>query len=181
MKKKLPLLLLFIAVILFFSACIKDTDFNQTDDIEVTPILELDFLFSNISSQTFTDIGVNNLVLSDTTDFSFLNDDFTVDNLERAEFYFKNTNSMPVNFEMKFQFLDENNEEHYLITIPITSGELNNPVVSEYIENIETDGIVSLTMADKVVLSVEASSIVDNIEGTLKLQSKATYYLKIIQ
>jgi len=181
MKKKFPLLLLFTAVILFFSACIKDTDFNQTDDIEVTPIIELDFLFSNITSQIFTDIGVNNLVLSDTTDFDFLNDQFTVDNLERAEFYFKNTNSMPVSFEMKFQFLDENNEEHYLISIPIASGELNNPVISEQIENIETDGIVSLTMADKVVLSIEASSSVDNIEGTLKLQSKTTYYLKIIQ
>ncbi|MCF6308213.1 MAG: hypothetical protein L3J09_09675 [Flavobacteriaceae bacterium] len=181
MKKKFPLALIFIAVLLFFSACIKDTDFNQTDAIEITPIIELDFLFSNITSQTFTDIGINNLVLSDTTNFNFLNDEFTVDNLERAEFYFKNTNSMPVDFEMKFQFLDDNNEEHYLISIPIISGELNNPVISEHIENIETDGIISLTMANKVVLSIEASSSVDNLEGTLKLQSKTTYYLKIIQ
>jgi len=181
MQKKFPQLVPLIAVILFFTACIKDTDFNQTDDIEVTPIIELDFLFSTLTSQTFTDIGVNNIIISDTTDFSFFNDVFTIDNLEKAEFYFKNTNSMPVNFDMEIQFLDDNNEEHYLITIPISSGELNIPIVSEHIENIEADGIISLTMANKVVLRIEASSVVDNVEGSLKLQSKTTYYLKIIQ
>ena len=181
MKKKLHLLFLFTAVILIFTACIKDTDFNQTDDIVITPILELDLLFFNLNSENFSDLGTNNLVVTDTTFFNFLNDEFTVDNLIKADFYFRNTNSFPIQFTTQYQFLDENNDLHYEILIPVNSGSLNNPVITEYTEIIEGDNIVNLTMAEKVVVNVLASSPLDNLDGILKLQSKTTYYLRIEQ
>ena len=181
MKKNLYLLFLFIAVVSLFTACVKDTDFNQTDDIVVAPTLELDFLFFNVDSESFSDLGVNNLVITDTTEFSFLNDDIAVDNLIRADFYFRNTNSFPVQFTTQYQFLDENNDLHYEILIPVNDGTLNNPVITEYSEIIEGDGILSLTMAEKVVINIVASSSVDNLEGNLNLQSKTTYYLRVEQ
>ena len=76
MKKKIYPIFLLIAVVLFFSACIKDTDFDQTEEIEISPTIELDFLFFNLHSQSFTENGISNLVISDTTNFDFLNDDF---------------------------------------------------------------------------------------------------------
>ena len=181
MKKKLHLLFLFTAVILFFTACIKDTDFNQTDDIVVTPTLELDFLFFNLNSENFSEIGMNNLVVTDTTNFNFLNDEFTADNLLKADFYFKNTNSFPIQLTTQYQFLDENNNIHYEIIIPVNTGSNLNPVITEHNEIIEGDDIINLTMAEKVVVNIIASSSVDNLDGLLNLQSKTTYYLRIEQ
>ena len=181
MKKKIYLLFSIVILSLFFTACIKDTDFDQTDDIVVSPVFEVDFLFFNVSSENFSANGINNLVVSDTTDFNFLNDDFIIDNLEKAEFFFKNTNSFPIEFNTQFQFLDDNNELHFEVTIPINSGNINNPVITEFTELIVQEDLVNLTMANKVVINIIASSSVENLEGSLKLQSKTTYYLKIVQ
>jgi len=170
-----------VPVLLFFTACIKDTDFNQTDDIVISPVFELDFLFFNVSSENFSANGINNLIVTDTTDFNFLNDQFIIDNLEKAEFFFKNTNSFPIEFNTQFQFLDENNELHYEVTIPINSGTINNPVITEFTQLIVEEDMINLTMANKVVINIIASSSVENLEGDLKLQSKTTYYLKIVQ
>lgn len=181
MKKNIYLLFLFSAVLLLFTACIKDTDLEQTDDIVLSPTLELDFLFFDINSESFTDIGVNNLAITDTTNLDFLNDEIAVDNLIKADFFFKNTNSFPIQFTTQYQFLDENNEIHYEILIPIDAGTINNPVVTEHTEIIEEDGLVNLTMAEKVVVNILANSSVDNLEGNLNVQSKTTYYLRIEQ
>jgi hypothetical protein len=181
MKKKLYLLFLFTAVISLFMACVKDTDFNQTDDILITPTVALDFLFFNLNSESFSNIGAANLVVTDTTFFELLNEDFTVDNLIKADFYFKNTNSFPIQLITQYQFLDENNELHYEIIIPINSGSLSNPVITEHVEIIEEGSIVNLTLADKVVVNVIASSPLDNIAGFLNLQSNTTYYLRLEQ
>lgn len=181
MKKRIHLFFPIVILSYFFTACIKDTDFNQTDDIIVSPVFELDFLFFDVSSENFINNGTNNFIVTDTTDFNFLNDQFVVDNLEKAEFFFKNTNSFPVEFTTQFQFLDENNELHYEVSIPINSGGINNPVITEFTQLIVEEDLVNLTMANKVVINIIASSTVENIEGELKLQSKTTYYLKIVQ
>lgn len=166
---------------LFFTACVKDTDFDQTDDILVTPVVELDFLFFNLNSESFSDIGVNNLIVTDTTNFDFLNDEFAVDNLIRAEFFFKNTNSFPVNFISEYKFLDDFNELQYEIIFPVGAGSVNSPLITEHLENIEGEALIALTNAGKVVVNIIALAPGDNLEGTLKLQSKTTYYLKIEQ
>lgn len=181
MKKKLNLLFLFTAVSFFLTACIKDTDFNQTEEILITPEIELDFLFFELNSENFTNIAVNNLIVSDTTNFDFLNEEFVVENLIRAEFYFKYTNSFPVDFITEYQFLDENNDIHYDIIVPVNFGSIDDPLITEHVENIEGEGIVALTHAEKVVVTITASSPVDSIEGILKLQSKTTYFLRIEQ
>jgi hypothetical protein len=176
----LSIILLCIIVSLFI-ACVKDTDFSQTEDIAITPKLEFDFIFFNLNSENFSDLGVNNLVVTDTTFFNVLNDDFTIDNLIKADIYFKNTNSFPVQLITQYQFLDENNELQYEILIPVNSGSINNPVITEHIEIIEEDNIINLTLAEKVVVNVITPSPLDNVVGMLNLQSKTTYYLRIEQ
>jgi len=166
---------------LFLSSCIKDTDFTQTEDIEVAPVIELDFLFFDLTSQNFTDLGVANLTVSDTTNFEFLNSDFTSDNLERVEFFFKFSNSIPVDFITEFKFLNQDNVSQYEFSIPVDAGNGTTETITQYIENIDNQGIIDLTNAEKVVITFTASSSLENVAGTLNLQSKTTYYLKIIQ
>ncbi len=181
MKKKINLIFLLLIPILFFYACVKDTDFNQTDDIEVTPVLELDFLFFNLEAENFLDIntGEYNLFVSDTTDYTFLNDEFTADNLLKANFLFKTTNSLPVSFTSQIQFLNSNNEIFYEILFNSDSGTINNPTLNEFTQTIEGSQITELTQADRVIVSITASANVDNLEGLFNFQSKTTYFLKV--
>jgi len=181
MKFKLNLLFSMSVLMLFFTACIKDTDFDQADDIVVTPIVELDFLFFNLDSENFTAVGVNNLIVSDTTNFNFLNDEFTTDNLIKAEFFFKHTNSFPVGITTEYIFLSDTNEPQYEVIIPIGAGSVVAPSLSEHTETIEGEAILALTNSGKIIVNVIASSPVDNLEGELKLQSKTTYYLRVEQ
>ena len=108
MKNNLHLLFLIAVIIFFFSACVKDTDFDQTDDIVLETVLELDFIFFDINSQNFTDLGVNNTIISDTTNLDFLGSEAASENIIRVDFYFRNTNSFPVTFLAQYQFLNDN-------------------------------------------------------------------------
>jgi hypothetical protein len=179
MKKKLHILFLFTAISTLFMACVKDLDFDQTDDIILSPVVALDFIFFNINSENFSEISPTNLVVTDTTFFDFLNEDFLVDNLIKADFYFKNTNSLPSQLITQYQFLDENNVLHYEITIPVNSGAISNPVITEYTELIDEASIGNLVLSNKLVVNVIAPSPLVNLDGTLNLESKTTYYLRL--
>lgn len=179
MKKNICLLFLVTSVLFLFNACVKDTDFNQTDAIELTPLVELDFIFFNINSQNFTDLGINNTIVSDTTDLDFLDSGIVSENIIRADFYFRNSNSFPVSFLAQYQFLNDNNEIKYEVIVPVQAGNNIDPVITEFTEIIENNALVNFTMATKVVVNTIATSSLNNINGNLDLQSKATYYLRI--
>jgi len=181
MKKNLYLLFLFTVIAFLFCSCVKDTDFNQTENIALETVLELDFIFFNINSQNFTDLGVNNTIVSDTTDLGFLDAEATSENIIRVDFYFKNTNSFPVSLETQYQFLNDNNEVKYELTIPIQVGNANNSVITEFTKIIENNDLIDFTMATKVVVNTIANTSLNNIDGNLDLQSKATFYLRLEQ
>ena len=181
MRNNLHLLFLIAVIVFFYSACVKDTDFDQTDDIVLETVLELDFIFFDINSQNFTDLGVNNTIISDTTNLDFLGSEAASENIIRVDFYFRNTNSFPVSLESQYQFLNDNNEIKYELTIPIQDGNINNPVVTEFTEIIENNDLIDFMMATKVVVNTIANTSLNNIDGNLDLQSKATYYLRLEQ
>ena len=172
------LALLFVSVL--FSACVKDVDFEQADDIALTPVVELDLIHFDLPATRFFDtIAVSPvLTVRDTTLLRFLNDDEVGTFLKRAEFYFKFTNGIQRDFQVDFQFLSPQNDTTYVSQTSVAEGTATNPVITEYIDNVEGDALVQLTLADKVVVSVTIPSSNANLDGNVKLQSKATYYLE---
>jgi hypothetical protein len=164
---------------MFFS-CIKDTDFEQADDIAVTPVVELNLIHFKVSGGDFFDSITSTpiLTLRDTTELRFLDDQEIQESLLRAEFFFSFTNSIPRDFLVDFQFLSESNDTTYLTQTNVNQGSVQNPVVTEFVENIEGDAILQLTQASKVVVSVTIPSSNAQLEGELNLQSKTTYYLE---
>jgi len=181
MNKPLYLLLWSVLILVCFTSCVKDTDFDQADDIVITPVVELDFIFFTLDeSDFFNEItGEQRLTVSDTTNLNFLDGTFVQEDLKRAEFLFKFENSAAIEFLAEFRFLSESNVLKYELAIPIPAGSLTAPVLLEHIENIENEGIIDLTHARKVVVDVTVPISIENIEGTLNLQSKTTYFLEI--
>jgi hypothetical protein len=180
MKKNLTVPFLGIISLFLVSACIKDTDFTQADDIALTPLVELDLIYFDLTARDFFDT-INStpvFTVSDTTEIRFLDDEQIMESLKRAEFYFKFTNSIPREFQADFQFLSEQNDTTYTTQTTVSQGSSSNSVITEFTQNVEGDDIALLTMASKVVVSVTIPSWDETLEGELNLKSKTTYYLE---
>lgn len=178
---KAPFITVFaVCACLFFTACVRDTDFDQAENISPSPIFELNLIHFNLPAERFYDSINSTQILSvrDTTEIKFLDDSTLQESLKRAEFYFKFTNTIPRTFQVDFQFLSEFNDTTYVTGTPVAQGSQSSPVVSEFTEIIEGDAILELTQANKVVISVTISSSNENLEGTLNLKSKTTYFLE---
>lgn len=169
-----------LAGLLLFS-CIKDTDFDEAQNITLTPVVELDLIYFNIEASEFFDSITNTsiLTLRDTTEIRFLDDTGVQESLIRAEFLFNFTNSIPTEFIVDFQFLNELDEETYVTGTTVNQGTEEAPVLTQFIENVEGEDILLLTQADKVVVSVTLPLWDATLQGVLNLQSKTTYYLEI--
>lgn len=180
MNKRLLPTIVVICACLFFSACIKDTDFDQAEDIALTPVIELNLIYFNLQADRFFDTITSNPILTviDTTEIRFLDDDILQENLKKADFYFKFTNSIPRNFQVNFQFLSVANDTAYVAGTFVPEGSIAAPVITEYFEIVEGEDVLRLTQANKVVVSVTIDSSNENLEGSLNLKSKTTYYLQ---
>tara|TARA_R110002050_G_scaffold69870_2_gene151031 strand:+ start:392 stop:937 length:546 start_codon:yes stop_codon:yes gene_type:complete len=178
-KKLLPAIVL-LGASLFFTACVKDTDFGQAEDIAIAPVVELDLIYFTLDARQFYDSINSHPVLThiDTTEIRFLDDTNLQEKLKRADFYFKFTNSIPRNFHVDFQFLSEANDTAYVAGTPVYAGTLSSPVITEFTEVVDGEDILRLTRADKVVVRVTIDSSSVNLEGNLNLKSKTTYYLE---
>lgn len=176
----------FVFLIFFcflFSSCIKDTDFDQTENIVATPVFEVNLIHFDLDANRFYDPTTSNQILTvrDTTIIDFFDDGGVQDNLERAEFYFKFTNTIPRNFQVDFQFLSELNNTTYTTQTAVLQGAPSNAKITEFIENVEGEDILNLTLANKVVVSVTIPDSNENLQGNLNLKSKTTYYFKVVQ
>lgn len=180
---KTNLLIPFVGTLLLLLtvSCIKDTDFDQADDIAPTPIVELDLIYFNIDAGEFFDetTSTPRLTVTDTTEIRFLDDSSIQESLKRAEFFFRFTNSIEREFQVNFQFLSSQNDTTYTTATIVNVGTTANPVVTEFTENVEAEAILDLTQANKVVVSVTIPSSNAQLDGELNLQSKTTYYLEL--
>lgn len=181
MKRNLTYGSVLVLVVCLFTACVKDTDFEQGDDLAVTPVVELDLIYFNLVAADFFDQATQTPVLTvnDTTRIDFLNDSGVRENLIKADFQFTFTNSIPREFLAEFDFLNGNNETQYSIATDVASGSVADPVITNFFERVEGDAITRLTNATKVVVSVTIPSSDINLEGTLNLKSKTTYFLEL--
>lgn len=163
-------------------SCVKDTDFDQAEDVAATPIVELNLIHFDVEANEFFDdvTSTPRLTLSDTTEIRFLDDTEIQESLLRADFLFRFTNSIPRTFVVDFQFLSEQNEITYMTSTTVPAGTVESPATPpDFIQVVEGDDILLLTQADKVVANVTIPSANAELLGNLNLQSKTTYYLEI--
>lgn len=113
-------LFLFFVLVLTLFSCVKDTDFNQADDVVLNPVVEVNFIYFAIEIDDFKPNPLNEgqLTVIDTTEIRFLDGDFAVDNIVTAEFFFRISNTFPVGLNANFTFLSEENEPFYEINLP---------------------------------------------------------------
>lgn len=176
-----PKALCFLALLCLLVSCVKDTDFDQADQITLSPVYELDLVFFTVNASQFesTEGLGTEFAVTDFTDIRFLDDSFVSESLTRAEVFFRFTNDIPRDFVARLAFTNLRNEVQYEFEIPIAGRSASAPVITEHIEIFETEeDLQALTSSSRFVISVVCSESPQGLEGTLNLQSKSTYYLE---
>lgn len=171
--------------ILAYISCIDNTDFGQADDITPSPVLESSLIYATLTAPDFIDATTQQerTMISDTTRIEIISDDFFVDHMIRTDLTYLLTNSLERDFQIDFEFLNDENEIRYQIEINVAAGNQSDPVTNEVNVLIEEPEISTFKEATKVVykiiLPITNSPLTSSSEGEIELQSKATFYLEI--
>ncbi|MCB0446211.1 MAG: hypothetical protein KDD03_01610 [Gelidibacter sp.] len=177
------LFVLFILVTV--TSCVKDVDFDQTENIVPSPILESNLIYSTLVAPNFIDDSTQQevITLTDTTRVEVISSDFFVDQLSKANLTFRFINSIDRQFVVDFEFLNDNDELKYNIQMPVPSGTVNSPILSETTVTIEEPELTSFKEATKLVYKITlpptTTPLTSNTAGQLELQSKATLYFEL--
>ncbi|WP_103071013.1 hypothetical protein [Aquimarina sediminis] len=184
--KKTHVLLCALGILIQFISCVKDVDFDQVEDIALTPVYEVDFVYSKFDTNEFIDpdldpaISIPEVIISDTLNYDLLGTDFVVDNLERVELTFEFKNTIQRDFEFDFGFLDENNQRIgplYSMIAESGNGEGTDPVITTEVIVLDTNAINILSNAAKLVSSIQVQNVNSSLDGILELRSKGTYFI----
>ena len=183
--KKVYVLLCILCVLILSISCVKDLDFEQAEDVVLTPTYEVDFVYFKVDTNRFADFDIDptifipEVIVNDTLDYDLLGTDFVVDNLERVELTFEFRNSIERDFNFDFGFLDDNNQRIgplYSMTASTGNGEGTDPIVTTEVIVLDKGAINVLRTATKLVSSIRVQNVNSSLQGILELRSKGAYF-----
>lgn len=187
MLNKITLNIAFGLCILFcFNACIKDVDFDQAEDLSISPALEVSVIHFEEPTSTFIDNdGVELVTVKDSVNIEIFNDEFVIDNLVKADFTFTTTNTINRAFQSQIDFYNDLFELQHTFNFGVGASTNNQEVVLEYVEVFEGQDLEALKATTNLVLTLtlmpsnDGSTLDENSTGNLKLNSKASFYFEI--
>ncbi|AXG67912.1 hypothetical protein KORDIASMS9_00094 [Kordia sp. SMS9] len=181
MFKKFSLLLMLCVLV----SCVEDVDFEQAEDIAISPVVESSLIFFDFDASEFSEpTGTAIVTVGDDLELDVFNDEFLRDNLIRTEFFFEVTNSIDRTFRADIIMFDENDQVTYAFAIDVIP-DGNTEVVTTHTEIFEDVLLEQLksTVRLELVLSMFPSAsgipLDDNSLGAIGMRSKATLFFLI--
>ena len=182
MKQLLTFILITILVNGLCLSCTEPVDFDQINDVEITPVVASSLIFFDEAAPVFFD-GVNQVItIKDQLQIDFFNDAFIVDNLVKSEFVFEISNTINRGFNMRIDFLDEANNLQHITTISVPASLNNQNVKTNYTEVFQGTTLTALKNTSILVFTLNmlpGTPINQNTLGRISVKSKAVFYLKI--
>ncbi|MDY8134440.1 hypothetical protein [Aquimarina sp. 2201CG5-10] len=172
--------------VLLFASCVEDLDFDQLDEVVLTPVFEADFIFSRFDTSEFEDPNlppdtpIDVPPVRDTINYDLVGTDFAIDNLERVELTFEFRNTIETSFEFEFQFLNDSDQpvgNLYMMTANPGLGEGTEPVVTTEIIELDNATLAQLASARKLATEVRVINANSDLRGFVELRSKGTYFV----
>ena len=173
------LLLIFSLSALY--SCIDNLNFDQIEysatPVYNTPLVSFDLNQSNfIDPNTNTDIPI----VSDITDFTFLDNSFVRDNLERVELNFELNNQFDNrSFSFSIEFLDANNNAtHPIINFTTQPNQLLVPPIETILISNNQDFLRTRKIRVSVEMSTSTTPLSPTIIQNLSFKSAGTFYVR---
>ena len=173
--------ILFLSVFLCVS-CVKDLDFNQVEDIELTPTMLAALVNIDIKQSSIVNaIGVENTEFVDVSRFDIFSNS-VFEKVERMVVNFDITNPFNRNFTLLLTFYDDNDAVTYqfpLITIPkdVANYEFSHEIIIANSSSILSSKKLNSTI--KLLPSMDGTIIDINDNKTFKINSSGIFYFKI--
>lgn len=162
-------------------SCVDDVDFDQADDLVLTPQVDVDLIFLSLQTENFIDASIpdTTVVVQDTTRLEFLNDSFVRDNIKQIDLTFQVDNTFGQSFTNRAVFLNNNGVPQYGLEFtvdPSADGSVTRTTFVETVTQEELDAILSsIQLANELTLNTNGATI----DGSIDLQSKALFSLEI--
>ncbi|WP_400076841.1 hypothetical protein [Winogradskyella sp. R77965] len=167
-------------------SCVKDVDFDQADNLSLSPVLEASLVYTEVEASQFSINDVELEIVRDSiANIEIFKDQFVKDNLVKAEFIFKTTNTILRTFNLQVDFLNNTDELQHTLSFDALSSSSGNEVVTEYIEIFEDDSLDDLKLVTKMVITLrlypssDDSILNENSSGKISLKSKGVFYFNI--
>lgn len=175
---------LFLFPIYFISvSCTKDVDFNQINDLEISPIIE--------SSLFYFDATANDFIIGGSDEFNIptefiaidlFNNQFTNDNLIKVELLFEIVNSINRSYRIQVDFLDNSSQLLHTFSFSAEASITNEDLITQKIEIFEGQNLISLKQTRQIaftLIMLPGVPINASTQGKIYLESKGTFYLNI--
>lgn len=186
MKGKSTIFLIAVlGLFMALSSCVKDSDIGQESNMERSSLMTSNLMLSSFDAYSFVNETNQKQreMLVDTTYLEFSSSNFFMDQLSKTNLSFQFKNSLEQDFKVDIEFINDMGEIKYTLHIPIASGSKEQPSVVETNVVIAIPELTTFMEATKLVYKVTMSPSdkpsMSKSEGTLQLQSDATYFLDL--
>jgi hypothetical protein len=179
MTSKFLLILIFILL----TSCVKDVDFDQSDDVSIQPKYVISLVHFNLDQHKFIDNIGNELHFISEDSSAPINTSTIVNkNLTKAEIQFKTSNSFNRTFIVYIKMFDTAGNATFNFN-PITLfPNTSNKIQTQIIQGADINNFArsnSLKM-EVVLLPSSDGSIVDvNIQKSINVQVSGLFYLNL--
>ncbi|WP_408031882.1 hypothetical protein [Tenacibaculum xiamenense] len=174
--------IIFFIVAFGLSSCVEDLDFDQADDIELTPTYIGSLIYSNLPQTSLVSpTGVEIGRITDVTRVEIFENSVT-DRLKKVDIDFEITNPFNRRFTIDFRFLNQANDETYRIPQIAVGPNVSKYKVKEEIILSENNNILNSTKIEvtlELLPSTDGSIIDINDDKTFILKSAGTFYFGI--
>ena len=162
------------------TSCFKDVDLSQTEDIQLTPDLQVDIIYYKLSEIDFLDSETSEYspVIRDTTRLEYLDDSYIQDGLMHAEYRFKHENSFPYDIRSDIKFLDKNNRRQFNVSYIIPAGTASAVSVIDTVHVMDASEIQKVRRSIEMAVELEMLGPGKGLEGELKFSSKGLFRLE---
>ncbi|WP_299361242.1 hypothetical protein [Winogradskyella sp.] len=167
-------------------SCVEDVDFDQAEDLTLTPVVASSVVYTDVEASRFSENGIELEQVSDTiANIEIFTEEFVIDNLVRTELIFEATNTINRTFGLQVDFLSNSDELLHTLSFDAQPSNDGSEVVTESTHVFEGDSQEALKLTVKMVItlrlypSMDGSILDENSTGNITLRSKGFFYLNI--
>ncbi|MCG9793288.1 hypothetical protein [Flavobacterium algicola] len=183
MEKKSTIRNILSVLLLVFltPSCSSDLDFNQSEDLLLTPVIVANLTNFDVPAPDFVEGGVETTVAFEVENFDVFRDTFFRDNLQQADFLFVITNTIDRDYVIELILYDifNNVVDSIVFNIPASAG---TPQVITEKKTYQNASLDQLKRTDKMgfrITMLPGTPLTESSAGSLKLKSSATVYMEI--
>ncbi len=162
-------------------SCVDDVDFDQADDFEATPVVNVALVFFDVEGNDFVNADTQEFipVLRDTTRLEFLNDEFFREDVTRIDFVFEYENTFNSSFTSRAVFINNNNQEQFAFNLNGETSADGTPQITRLEQTVIGDDLMAIQSSISLVVELIPDDGIPPLDGTLSFRSRAVYFLEI--